>query len=171
VVFRLLNGRQSDELFWLRSTADKLCFVENNSASSDKIKLKKNNLSLQFRALADLVETRGFCVGFGIPANYNYRPRFLSLISSSQGEKVICKKHHFFRFYSRFFDTVEPYSNDRGCHRLLLIGDSPMCPGSENVNMFNTIDRKFVKNEFESTHPCQKRNLYINRKFVLQTTF
>jgi hypothetical protein len=50
----------------------------------------------------------------------------------------MCKKYHFFRY------TVEPYSNDRGCHRLLLTRDSPMCPSSENVSIFNSIDSQFI---------------------------
>jgi hypothetical protein len=46
------------------------------------------------------------------------------------------------RFTRVFSDRVEPYSNDRGCHRLLLTGDSPTSPGSEYVNMLNRIDRE-----------------------------
>jgi hypothetical protein len=59
-------------------------------------------------------------------------------------EETSCeqKTSFFDRFYSRFSDRVEPYSNDRGCHRLLLTGDSPTSPGSEYVNMWNRIDRE-----------------------------
>jgi hypothetical protein len=56
---------------------------------------------------------------------------------------IVSKKRHFSTGFTRVFsDRVEPYSNDRGCHRLLLTGDSPTSPGSEYVNMLNRIDRE-----------------------------
>jgi hypothetical protein len=93
-------------------------------------------------ALADLVERRVFCVGFGVPQNYMLLATFFTL-SLQIAKKVVSKKRHFSTGFIRVFsDRVEPYSNDRGCHRLLLTGDSPTSPGSEYVNMLNRIDRE-----------------------------
>jgi hypothetical protein len=56
----------------------------------------------------------------------------------------VSKKRHFSIGLTRVFsDRVKPYSNDRGCHLLMLTGDSPTCPNSENVNnCVNTVDRE-----------------------------
>jgi hypothetical protein len=55
----------------------------------------------------------------------------------------VSKKCHFLTGFTRVFsDRVKPYSNDRGCHRLLLTGDSPTSPGDEYINMWNRIDRE-----------------------------
>jgi hypothetical protein len=66
------------------------------------------------------------------------------------GEKVVVvsKKRHFSTDFTRVSSDsrVEPYSNDRGCHRLLLTRDSSTSPSSEYVNMWNQIDREVYLN-------------------------
>jgi hypothetical protein len=55
----------------------------------------------------------------------------------------VSKKRHLLTGVSRVFSVrVKPYSNDTGCHHLLLTRDSPTPSGAENVNLLNRIDRE-----------------------------
>jgi hypothetical protein len=81
-----------------------------------------------------------------------------SLVFQLVRDRVVSKKRRFLTGFTRVFSNrVEPHLNDKGCHRLLLTRDSPTCPGSEYVNMWNRIDREV----------CSKSNL---NRFTLGET-
>jgi hypothetical protein len=86
----------------------------NNSAISDKNKLKKK-LSLQFRAFADLVDTRGFLCWIRHPLQTITTGHvFIFLVFQVVRGKSYEQKKHFFSFYSRFFGQSQTVFKQQG---------------------------------------------------------